>query len=181
MGSCISLSVTQREVIHSDIVTTLDAHLVVLSEDIVIQVFLPVSVVVIDGILVVVGIGVQELNLGTSEVAAVRNCTNQFRDVVAILLTIHDLHGLGGLFKATVGTNLDSSHHALAATGVDEHDAVGTFCTVESGTVLEDFNAFDVFGVDDVEDIVQEALVKRGAVILHVHDDTIDDDQRHGI
>ena len=179
LGCGIALGITQREVIQCHIITTINAHLVVLRECVVIEVLLPVCLVVIELIVEVVGILVEErCSLGAADNVVVGLGTNQFADVVAILAGIHHLHLLGRGFKTCIGTEVDARYHALATTGVDEQYAISAFCTITGSTVLDNFYAFNVIGVDDVEHVVDKALVQRAAVVLHIEHYTINNDER---
>ena len=60
----------------------------------------------------------------------------------------------------------------------DFQHAIGALRTIEGSTVAKDFYTFDVFGIDEVEDVVIETVVQRGAAVLHVPNDTIDNDKR---
>ena len=66
----------------------------------------------------------------------------------------------------------------MSALGRDFQYAVSSLRTIEGGTVAKDFYTFDVFGIDEVEDIVIETVVQRGATVLHVPNDSVDNDKR---
>ena len=66
----------------------------------------------------------------------------------------------------------------MSALGRDFQYAVSSLRTIEGGTVSEDFYTFDVFGIDEVEDIVIETVVQRGATVLHIPNDSVDNDKR---
>ena len=168
--------------VHGHIVTTVYAHLVVLGEYVVVEVFLPVSVVVVEVVVDVVGVLI-EVRHGhrAADELRVGHSTYHFGEVVAVLAGIHHLHLLGCRFEATVSADVDAGYHALAAASVDKEHTVGTLGTVEGRSVLHHFHAFDIVGIDDVEHVVHEALVERGTVVLHIHHDTVDNDEGLGV
>ncbi len=174
----VALGVAEREVVHGDFVTTVYAHLVVLRKRIVVEVLLPVGLVVVEIIVEAIGVVVEEVDgLRAGVALAVGDGTDEFREVIAVLVGVHHLHLFGSSLETGVGTEVDARSHALAAAGLDNQHAVGTLGTVEGCTVLDHLHAFDVVGVDDVEHIVDEALVDGSTVVLHINHYTVDDDE----
>ena len=141
-----------------------------------IEVVLPVGFVVEEGIVEVGGVFIKEGDAGAAaDVLVVGQRTEKLCKVAAVLASIHDFHLVGCLLVAGISAEIDAGGHALTATGVDEQDAVTALGTVERRTVLDDAYFLYVIGVDDVEDIVDEAIVERGAVVLHIDEHAIDD------
>ena len=168
------LDETNREVIHGDIVTTLDADGVVLVEGIAIDLFFPVGVVVILLIIVIARVLIQE-----TEIAHAGACTfQQLRGIASILVGIHHVVVLrfGGDTCRNGGRNLGG--HGVTALGLDEQDAIGTTRTVKGCTIAQYGDSLNVQRIDIREDIVEETLMQHRVAILLLQDDAIYDYER---
>ena len=149
--SSIALRITQREVIHSHIITTVYTHLIVLCKCIVIEVLLPISFVVIKIIEEVRLILIKERNcLRTCYLIDVRLCTDKFSNIVTILTSIHHLGLFGTRFISSISAEIDTSRHALTTTSIDEQNTIRTLSTITCGTVLNHLNSFDIIWIDNV-------------------------------
>ncbi len=65
----------------------------------------------------------------------------------------------------------------MTTLGGNLNDTISTFRTVESSTVAENFYLFNVFGVNEVENVVIETIVNSGTIVLHIPDDTINNNE----
>ena len=128
-------------------------------------------------IIIVRGIAVDEAEL--ADVG--RLVGQQLGGIEAVVLAAQHLGRAGHELVAAVDGDVDLGGHRLVALGVDEQHAGGTLGTVEGGTVLEHGDALDVVDVQVGQQVVVVAVVKHGAVVLHVGDDAVDDDQRLGV
>ena len=179
----IALGVAEREVVHTDVVTTFDADLVVLRECRAVEIFLPVGVVVEDAAVVVAALRsfVEEgilAEVAVGRLADVLDRSCQLAEVVAIGRTVHHLEAVGSELHASVHANINLCGHAVAALGVDDDDAVGALCAVECRTVLYHLNALNVLGVETSKDVVEESFVEAGALFLQIDHITVDDEER---
>ena len=128
-------------------------------------------------ILIVIEIGgvvVQELHLTEGE----RLVGQQFGGVETVVLSTHHLRQTGDEFVTAVDGDINLGGHALVALGLDEDDAVGTFGTIDGGTVLQHLDTLDVVDIQVGQHVVEVTIVESSAVVLHIHDDIIDDHQR---
>ena len=123
----LCVGVTKREVIHTNVITTLHVDGVVLRHGSVINLLRPVGVVVVHIIIVALGIIDQEADVIGSHLAAdVRIGTEHLRGIQAILRSVHHIGQLrhGGDTYADVG--IDTSGHRVTALGVDEDNTITT-------------------------------------------------------
>ena len=180
LGRGIALAVAEGEVVHSHIVTTFYADLVVLGESIAIEVFLPVGVLVVHIVVEVAGVLVHERRQrcgGLEVINGLGRGTDELSHIVAILVGIHHLGLLGHEFETSEGADVNASYLAMATLGGDAEDTVGTLGTIEGRTIIENLNGFDVFGVNDVEYVIEETIVEGRTVVLHIPHDAIDNDE----
>ena len=173
------MGIAEREVVHSNIVTTFYTHLVVLCEGRMVEVFLPVGLVVVEVIEEVSFVFVKEGDVaGAAQVFGILRCSEEFGDVVAILAGIHYLGLLANGFEAAKGADLNARHHTRTTACRNLYHAVGSARTIECRTVLNYLNVFDVFRVNNVEHVVDESIVQGGAVVLHILQHAVDNDKR---
>ena len=130
-------------------------------------------------VIVVVGLAVEELHLAHHDGRHL--ACEQLGGVEAVALGIEHLGQARHLFEAAIDGDVDLGGHALVALGLDEEHAIGTFGTVEGGSVFQDRHALNVVHVQVGQQVVVVAVVKHLARILHVHHDVVDDDQRLGV
>ena len=130
-------------------------------------------------VIVVVGVAVQVLHL--SELRGIGLVGQQVGGVEAVVVGVHHLRQTRDELVARVERDVDLCGHALVALGLDEEHAVGTLRTIESSTVLQHGDGLDVVDVQVCQQVVEVAVVEHGARVLHVHDDTVDDDERLGV
>ena len=107
--------------------------------------------------------------------------SEELGEIVAILLGVHDIEVGGSELEASPSADVDARGHRVTALRGDAEDTVGTFGTVERNAIAEHLDVFDVFRVDEIEDIVEEAIVDGTTVELHIPDYAIDDDEGLGV
>ena len=152
-----------------------------MGESVVIHAVLPVGVVVVNRIKQIVGVFVHEgrnNRIVLEIVLTFLSCSQEFRNVVAVLVGIHHSQLRRGQLVATVSANVDSSYHALTTLGGDFNHTVTTLGTIERRTILDDLDIGDVFWVENVEDVVNETCVERCTIVLHIPNHSIDNHQR---
>ena len=176
-GLCVGIS--QREVVHGHVVTTLYADTIVLRNGSAVKILGPVRIVVELLVVKVGGIFVEEGDdHRRGKTVSSRRGAEELSKVVSILTGVHHAGTLGRKFHTAESTDVDASGLRMSALGRDFQYAVSSLRTIEGGTVAKDFYTFDVFGIDEVEDIVIETVVQRGATVLHVPNDSVDNDKR---
>ena len=94
-ASCgLTIGITQREVVHSDIVTTLNADFIVLSKGCAIKVFLPVNILVVHVVeAVALRVLDEERNIhGRTDKFIIVSSTQQLGSITAELTGVHHLN-----------------------------------------------------------------------------------------
>ena len=177
-GGCFTLSVTQRKVVHRHLVTSLHAHAIVLREGRSVKVFLPIGIVMVLLVEKVIFVLVEERNgHRRGQQVGILRCAQELGQIVAILIGIHHRELRGNLLYPTISTDIDARCHRLASLGGDAQNTIGTFRTIEGGTIAEHLYGFNIFGVNQIEYIVDETIVNGGTIILHVPNHAIDNYQ----
>ena len=169
--------IAHREVVAGHGVATLDIDAVVLGHGGVIDQVLPVGVLMVLVIIIVVGILIEEAECTVRGVCRLE----QLRGIATILVGIHHRHELRLQRHTGRDVGRDTCGHRLAAARLYEDDAVGTLGTIEGRTVAHDGDLLDVGGVDGRQDVVIEPLMNRGAPILLLNDDAVDNHQGLGV
>ena len=65
----------------------------------------------------------------------------------------------------------------MTALGGDEDDTISTLGTIESCTVLHDLNLLDIGRIDVQEEVGIVAIVEGGTCLLHITNDTVNNDK----
>ncbi len=174
----LTLGVTQREVIHTDFVTTLHTDLIVLGHGCAVHILLPVSVVIKDFTIIVAGALIQEGVRAKRTGSIILHSADHVTQISSVLVTAQDIKLVGSKFCSTIYTYINLGGHALTALGVDDQSTVGTLGTIESCGILDNLYTLNILWVETQENIVIEAFVHGGTVILRVDDVTIHDEDR---
>ena len=169
-----SIGVTYGEVVVCHVVTTLDVEAIVLSKCLFVGDVLPIRIVMIHIIIIIVWIGVEELEL----VELGSRGLKHLGCISAILGCVHHVHSLRQELHAYGCVEVDACCHGLVALGVDENHTIGCLGTIDSGSVLEHFDGLDVVHVDGSKEVVEVAKVNHFAIVEHVVNHSVEHNQR---
>ena len=173
----IAQGVAHREVVVGHVVTTLHVDAVVGHEGVVINLVRPVGIIMIGVVIIVGGIAVDKL-----QVLHVGGETREhLGGVEPVVLGTHHLGPAGHQLVLAVDGHVNLGGHAAVALGLDEQHTGSGLGTIDGGSVLQHGDALNVVHIQVGQDIVVISLMQHLAVVLHVGDDTIDDDQRLGV
>ena len=180
-ASCaLRVGVAEREVVHTHVVATLHIDAVVLRDSRVIDFLRPVGVVVVFPVVVFARIVVEELKVFLI-IANLGMGSEHFRGVESVLRSGHHLRQPSDERHAGTDVGIDFRYQRVTALCGDKHHAVAALRSVECRCVLQHLHFFDVGRIDVEQQVGVVAVVKRTARFLHVADDAIDHDERHGI
>ena len=129
------------------------------------------ELVVVDEVLV----STQERNVA---VGIYIHCTDKVIGVHAISLGTQ--HILCRRSKSYTGIDVccNAGSHALTTFCIDENYTIGCTCTIDGCTVLENLYVTYIVYVNCIEDIVVKTHVDRLVTLLHIPNDTVDNEQR---
>ena len=127
-------------------------------------------------VIVIIGVAVEIFHL--AEQRGIGLGSEKVGGIKAVVVGSHHLGQARNEFVARVNSHVDLRSHALVALGLDEQHAIGSLGTIEGGTVLQYSDCLNVVDVQIGKEVVEIAVVKHGACVLHVEDHTIDDDER---
>ena len=179
LGRGLCIGVTQREVIHGDIVTTLHTYAIVLRNGGAVKILCPIGIVMELLIIQVTGIFVQEGDdHRRGKLISTRGGAEELCQVVAVLTGVHHARALGRKFYSSERTDVDAGGLRMSALGGDFQHTVGALCTIDGRTVAEHFYTFDIFRIDQIEDVVIETVVQSGTSVLHIPNHSIDNHER---
>ena len=130
-------------------------------------------------IIIVIGLTVQVLHL--SQRIGVHLTRKQLGGIETIVIGLHHFRQTGNEFIAAINGHIDLSGHRLVALGLDDQYATGTLGSIEGSTVFQHLDTLNVVDVKVSQDVVGVTVVQHLAVVLHIHEHTVDDDQRLGI
>ena len=126
----------------------------------------------------IVRIFIQEWNiLARREALCILSCTQEFRNVAAILITVHHRNLIVYRFKTTISTNLNASNHTTATTCGDLNDTIRTARTIKSYSILDSFNIFNILRIYNIEKIINKTIMKSRTIVLHILHYTINNDK----
>ena len=179
LGRSLCVGITQREVIHGDIVTTLHTYAIVLRNGGAVKILCPIGIVMELLIIQVTGIFVQEGDdHRRGKLISTRGGAEELCQVVAVLTGVHHARALGRKFYSSERTDVDAGGLRMSALGGDFQHTVGALCTIDGRTVAEHFYTFDIFWIDQIEDVVIETVVQSGTSVLHIPNHSIDNHER---
>ena len=129
----VSEGIAYGEVVVCHVVTTLHVDAVVLSERLVIDLLAPVGVVMELSVIVVIRVGVEEL-----ERVGLGSCgSDEFGRIHAELFSIHHIHFLWNEFVTATDAEVDACCHRLVTLGFNHYHTVGCLGSVDGGTILQ--------------------------------------------
>ena len=178
LSRALSIGIAQREIVHTDVVTTLHVDVVILVQRRAVDLLLPVGVVVILGVVILRLIIDEELEYQrVGVVVDVRIGAQHLSGIEAVLAGIHHVRCLWHQRDAHADVGIDAGSHRVATLRLDEHYAVGTLGAVEGSGVLQHRHLLDVLRVDVQQEVGVVAIVQRGTCLLHVLNDAVDDEE----
>ena len=173
----IAQGVAHREVVVGYIVTTLHVDAVVGDEGVVIDLVRPVGIIMIGIIIIIGGIAVDEFQV----LHVAGKSREHLGSIEAIVLGTHHLGLAGHQLELAVDGHVNLGGHAAVALGLDEHHTGSGLGAIDGGSVLQYGDALNIVHIQVGQDIVVISLMQHLAVVLHVGDDTVDDNQRLGV
>ena len=128
----------------------------------------------------IIGVLVQELDVANRVrvLLDVIGRTDILGQIAAILVGIHHGQLRGIQLKSAIHTHVDARGHALSTLRCNFDHTVRSFRSIQRSTIVQYFYLLDILDVEQIEQIVIISVVKRCAVILHVPNHTIHNDQR---
>ena len=102
--------------------------------------------------------------------------SQELRGVKTVVVRTHHLWQTRYQVKASVDGHVNLRGHTLVALCLDDEYAIGTLGTIEGSTILQHLNTLDIVHVQVGQHVVEVAVVQGRAVVLHVHDDIVNND-----
>ena len=141
-----------------------------------ISLFTPIGIVVVGVIIVLALVVAEELQIALEGVD-VGIGSEHLGSIETILRGIHHLRQSAHHDNACTDVGIDAGSHRMTTLGGDEDDTISTLGTIESSTVLHDLNLLDIGRIDVQEEVGIVAIVESGTRLLHVTNDTINNDE----
>ena len=106
------------------------------------------------------------------------HCTNEIIGIQAVILTRK--HTWLVWLKRYIGKDIgcNTCSHALTALGIDDDNTIGSTCTIDGSTILQNLDIADVVYINCREYIVVHTHVDRFVTLLQIPYHTINNNQR---
>ena len=114
----------------------------------------------VDGVVVDGGVGAQHLG-----------------GIEAVLTGIHHFGRARLQCNPNADIGIDTGCHRVAALGLDQDDTIAALGTIERRGILHHRDFLDIFRVDVEQQVGVVANMERRTVLLHILDDTVDDNE----
>ena len=120
-------------------------------------------------------VGTQERN---TTVGVDIHCTDEVIGIQSVILTRK--HTWLVWLKRYIGKDIgcNTCSHALTALGIDDDNTIGSTCTIDGSTILQDLDIADVVYINCREYIVVHTHVDRFVTLLQIPNNTINNNQR---